>query len=290
MSRVWRLAYGILWLLTLVAYSIPWGRMGEKITTGWGFTIPFSFTYLIGILLGLIVLLIKFRPVIMTIIAGILMAVGVIGAVIGIGLAELVGALTGEEVSSEAGLGFAFLMSLIYTVMGSYAGKKMIEKRIAKISSAEYTTLPTRPRILSCPKCGSNNVIGYMGEYECMDCGHKFRIAQQMPPPKPPPRTAVRHPSGPSRSIWIALAVILLIIGFLFGGIVGYSSRETVTTVSTLIYPTTMTHTITFTKTLPPTTVTLLITRTTTLSFTKLVTITTTPKPVSYTHLTLPTN
>jgi len=258
--------------------------MGEKITTGWGFTIPFSFTYLIGILLGLIVLLIKFRPVIVTIIAGILMIIGVIGAVIGMGLAELVGALTGEEVSSEAGLGFAFLMSLVYTVMGSYAGRKMVE---VKMPSPEYNISSTEPRILSCPKCGSTNIIGYMGEYECMDCGHKFRIAQQISSPKPPPpSTAVSYPSGPSRGIWITLAIVLLVIGFLLGGIVGYSSRETVTSVFTLINPTTMTHTITSTKTLPPTTITLLMTRTTTLSFTKLVTITTTPKPKIYAEIT----
>lgn len=260
-----------------MAYSIPWGRMGENVTSGWGFTIPFSFTYLIGILLGLIVLLIKFRPVIMTIIAGILMIIGVVGAVIGIGLAKVVGVLAGKEVSSEIGLGFAFLISLIYTVMGSYIGKKMGEM---EMPSPEYTIPIIKPKALSCPKCGSGNIVGYMGEYECMDCGYKFRIAQQIRPPKPSPpsETAVSHPSGPSKGIWITLAVVLLIIGFLFGGIVGYSSRETTTTVSTLIYPTTVTHTVMATKTLP-TTITLLVTRTIKLSFTKLVTITTTPKP-----------
>jgi DNA-directed RNA polymerase subunit RPC12/RpoP len=270
--------------LTLVVYSIPWGRVGEEVTTGWGFTIPFLFTYLIGILLGLIMLLIKFRPVIMTIIAGILMIIEVIGAIIGIGLAELIGALTGEEVSGEAGLGFAFLMSLIYTVMGSYAGGKMVK---VKMPSPEYDISSTKPRILSCPKCGSANTTGYMGEYECMSCGHKFRIEQQVPSPKPPPpSTAVSYPSRPSRGIRITLVIVLLVMGFLLGGIVRYSSREIVTTVLTLTYPTAVTSTITFSKTLPLTTVTLLTTRATTLSFTKLVTITMTPKPKIYAEIT----
>jgi TM2 domain-containing membrane protein YozV/DNA-directed RNA polymerase subunit RPC12/RpoP len=26
-----------------------------------------------------------------------------------------------------------------------------------------------------CPRCGSGNIIGYMGEWECMDCGYKFK-------------------------------------------------------------------------------------------------------------------
>lgn len=30
-----------------------------------------------------------------------------------------------------------------------------------------------------CPKCGSNNVIGYMGEWECMVCGYKFVLAEK---------------------------------------------------------------------------------------------------------------
>ena len=25
-----------------------------------------------------------------------------------------------------------------------------------------------------CPRCGSSNVIGYKGEWECMDCGYKW--------------------------------------------------------------------------------------------------------------------
>ena len=28
---------------------------------------------------------------------------------------------------------------------------------------------------LKCPKCGSGNLVGYRGVWECMDCGYKFR-------------------------------------------------------------------------------------------------------------------
>jgi len=29
---------------------------------------------------------------------------------------------------------------------------------------------------LYCPKCGSSNVVGYKGVYECFNCGYKFKI------------------------------------------------------------------------------------------------------------------
>jgi ribosomal protein L37AE/L43A len=41
-----------------------------------------------------------------------------------------------------------------------------------------------------CPKCGSGNVVGFAGEWECFDCGHKFKtttvsIRAPAPPPAP---------------------------------------------------------------------------------------------------------
>jgi hypothetical protein len=124
----WRIIYGLLWLTTLIAYSLPWARIGDKVFTGWGFTVPFSFTYIIGILLGLIVLAIKFKPVTMTIIAGVLMFLGVIGGIFGYSIVAGLYGLVGAETTVEAGMGAAFLFTIIYMVGGSLAGKKMITK------------------------------------------------------------------------------------------------------------------------------------------------------------------
>ena len=70
-----------------------------------------------------------------------------------------------------------------------------------------------------CPKCGSSNVIGYKGEYECMDCGYKFRLARAQLSPTPGRHEikSRRPPSSGSRGIWITLAIILFIAGLLLG-------------------------------------------------------------------------
>jgi uncharacterized membrane protein YeaQ/YmgE (transglycosylase-associated protein family) len=44
---------------------------------------------------------------------------------IGGGLAGLIG----SEMKTEAGMGFAFILSIVYTVAGAYVGKKMIAKK-----------------------------------------------------------------------------------------------------------------------------------------------------------------
>jgi len=120
-----RVIYGILWFLTVIVYSIPWARTNGKIYTGWHFTVPFSFTYLIGIILGLIVLLTKKWKFSLTIVAGILMILGVLGAIFGYALAKALASITGKSVSTEAGSGLAFLLSIIYTVVGALVARKM---------------------------------------------------------------------------------------------------------------------------------------------------------------------
>jgi hypothetical protein len=82
----YRVVYAILWLLTVIAYSAPWASADGKSFVGWNFTVPFSITYLIGIVLGLVVLVVKFEPVAMTIVAGVLMILGMAGAVFGYGM------------------------------------------------------------------------------------------------------------------------------------------------------------------------------------------------------------
>jgi len=120
-----RAVYGILWFSTLVAYSVPWARVGEEIYTGWSFTIPFSITYLIGLVLGLVVLITTWHPVAMTIAAGILMLMGVVGSCIALGLADVLGTFIGEKVRVEAGIVFALIAPVIYMLLGAVVGRRM---------------------------------------------------------------------------------------------------------------------------------------------------------------------
>ncbi len=36
--------------------------------------------------------------------------------------------------------------------------------------------------ILRCPKCRGGNIIGYRGNYECIDCGHRFTLSEASKP------------------------------------------------------------------------------------------------------------
>lgn len=126
----WRVVYGVLWILALIAYSVPWASTSDgRVFYGWNFTISFSITYLIGLLLGLVVLAIKWHPVSVTIVAGILMILGIVGASFGLGIAKVLWGLAGVEIRAEGGIGLAFIISLIYMVGGAIIGKRMIITR-----------------------------------------------------------------------------------------------------------------------------------------------------------------
>ena len=125
----YRVVYAILWLLIVIAYSIPWATVNGQTFVGWNFTVPFSITYLIGIILGLVVLITRFKPVVMTIVAGILMLLGIAGADLGLATASILTGIVGGEAKAEAGMGLAFIVSIIYTVLGAYVGKKLIVRK-----------------------------------------------------------------------------------------------------------------------------------------------------------------
>jgi rubredoxin len=97
-----------------------------------------------------------------------------------------------------------------------------------------------------CPKCGGGNVVGYMGEWECMDCGYKFKL--------PTPPTYYGRPSN-GKGKWVAGLILALIIGLLLGCLLGYSSSpiisRTVIVTQTIKVesPTTIEKTHTITKT-----------------------------------------
>ena len=126
----WRIVYGLLWLLTLAAYSIPWARADGEVFVGWSFTMPFSVTYVIGLLIGAVVLATGWKPIAGTIVAGVLMMLGLAGAVVGLGIAAALGAFVGKEISTEAGMGFAFLAIVVYIIGGAIVGKKMAVKGV----------------------------------------------------------------------------------------------------------------------------------------------------------------
>lgn len=124
MTRRGRIFYAILWILTVLAYSVPWARAESTVFVGWNFTIPFSITYVIGIILGLIVLATKRWAFGLTILAGILMLLGIVGAAFGYGIMAALGPFAGERIELEAGIGLAFLLSIIYMIGGAILVRK----------------------------------------------------------------------------------------------------------------------------------------------------------------------
>jgi len=89
------------------------------------FAVPFSITYLIGIVLGLVVLIVEFKPITMTVAAGVLMILGVAGA----GMATELLINPQFQARAEAGMGLALLLSIVYTVLGAYLGRKLVVKK-----------------------------------------------------------------------------------------------------------------------------------------------------------------
>lgn len=91
---------------------------------------------------------------------------------------------------------------------------------------------------IKCPKCGSGNVIGYMGEWECMNCGHKFTpgiqitpVPSRVRPEAPPP---VYKKTETSKGVWIGAIIATLIIGLIFGYTIGYGGARVQTITQTI--------------------------------------------------------
>ena len=132
------------------------------------------------------------------------------------------------------------------------------EERVALLKK-QLQALSSKRR---CPRCGSGNIIGFKGGWECFDCGYKFgvesferqtsiqRTRATTPERRRPFASHVLSRKRPSRNIKAkALPVIMLIvgiiIGFIFGLPFGYMSAQ-----MSLTTKTTPTHqAITVTKT-----------------------------------------
>jgi len=113
---------------------------------------------------------------------------------------------------------------------------------------------PTR-----CPKCGSGNIIGYEGEWECMDCGYKFRTEQISVNRRYAIQERTPRPTQKSRSLKRIFALILaFMIVFSFGLILGYGAGLSNVYTKTL----TITKTVTMSYTISQTITTSLFTET----------------------------
>lgn len=81
-----------------------------------------------------------------------------------------------------------------------------------------------------CPKCGSGNVLGVAGEWECFDCGYKFRLVSGVvaPPVRPTPaRTGITPQARPPppaiekapvvrKELSTGKILVLFMLGFFF--------------------------------------------------------------------------
>ena len=122
----WRITYGVLVLVALIAYFMPWINTGTQLLPGWATILPFSFAYFIGLILGIVIFSTTYKPVGLTILAGILMIIGVIVT------GALIGFTSAASGSSQFGGGFsiALIVSLVYVILGPIAGNKFKKANI----------------------------------------------------------------------------------------------------------------------------------------------------------------
>lgn len=110
-------------LIAVIAYFMPW----INTVPGWATILPFSFTYFIGLILGIVIFATEYKPVGLSIFAGILMIIGVI--VTGV-LVGLIYSLSPNGPQFQGGFTIAFLISLVYVILGPIAGNKFKKANI----------------------------------------------------------------------------------------------------------------------------------------------------------------
>lgn len=80
------------------------------------------------------------------------------------------------------------------------------------------------PPSFRCPKCGSSNVVGYQGVWECMDCGYKFRSVESYPEER---KKEFLHSTG--RGKWFIALMLMFFLGLFIGYGLGILSQNTLT-------------------------------------------------------------
>ncbi|RSN74269.1 hypothetical protein D6D85_08365 [Candidatus Methanodesulfokora washburnensis] len=122
-----RILHITLWFLCFLSYFMPWAGVGSgifmpwinagsEVFTGWDFVFPFSITYLIGLLLGLFAVVKQSK--FLNIVSGVLMILGVVGAIIGIAQGAFVSDPYCDKMFGKWGLALASIASTIYTLTG----------------------------------------------------------------------------------------------------------------------------------------------------------------------------
>jgi hypothetical protein len=125
----WKIVYAILILINIVSYSLTWYRVGEQKFSGWNMMVPFTITFFFGVLLGIVILFTNYKIIGLTILAGILMILGVIGGIIGAGLHA---GVSGINYKIGDGLVLSFINSILYIILGPICGRK-ITKKVMKV-------------------------------------------------------------------------------------------------------------------------------------------------------------
>lgn len=111
--------YLFLWGLTFISYFLPWISINQEMYSG--FELASSFTYLVGLAFGLVVLYTKLNPVTLTIVAGILMFIGVLAAPLSIPSYYL----SHYPIRFRSGYLLSLALSIIYTTIGTKIGKNL---------------------------------------------------------------------------------------------------------------------------------------------------------------------
>ncbi|HQU07714.1 MAG TPA: hypothetical protein PK539_01495 [Candidatus Paceibacterota bacterium] len=125
----WRIAYAVLWILALGAYFMPWSIWSTwgatpghfvvwKVMSGWNYLVPFSFPYLLGLIVGFVALFTRHSTIKLTAAAGILMLLGVLGGFWGI-ISLAVPIAPGPH--AAIGLVLAFISSIAYPILSAAA-------------------------------------------------------------------------------------------------------------------------------------------------------------------------
>jgi len=100
---------------------------------------------------------------------------------------------------------------------------------------------------LRCPKCGSGNILGYQGVWECMDCGYKFRSVGSYS------NEHKRRPSSNTgKGKWIAALIAMFLLGLYFG--YALSTLQSLFATITLTSSASITQTLSYSSYINPST------------------------------------
>jgi len=77
-------------------------------------------------------------------------------------------------VNTIGGIVVGFVLTLVGSIL-AFTWKKQNTHSLSRAKNNDLEAMELRKRTPDrCPKCGGYNVVGYMGVYECIDCGQKF--------------------------------------------------------------------------------------------------------------------